>query len=78
MHAPQGYGSRSVCVYVCVPACLSVCLSVCLSFTTFSVTSFIFMLQNNNVKLVWYALDFYKHDFCENASFRSYGIIYSM
>ena len=31
-HAPQGYGSRSVCVTVCVCVCVSVhvCVSVCI------------------------------------------------
>ena len=41
MHAPEGYGSRSLSMCVCVCVCLSVCLSV----TTCLVISFIFMLQ---------------------------------
>ena len=29
VHAPEGYGSCSVCVSVCVCVCVCVCVSVC-------------------------------------------------
>ena len=64
MHAPEGYGSHYVCV--CVSVCLLYIFSdiVHLNVTTMIVISF-----------AWYSPDFYKHDFCEKALFRSYGVI---